>query len=176
MSRRAPTTAEVLLIALALAVAPATATARDSDRDAPAQIEADRAEIDRAAGVSRYYGNVVYTQGTLRITGDRVTVRAPGGEIRYAESNGRPATVRQETDAGDLVRAQARTIVYRAEVPRVTLTGEAELHREGDRFAAGQIRYWPDTGRVEADQGEDGGRVEIRIAPEDGETPADPDE
>jgi lipopolysaccharide export system protein LptA len=176
MSRRSPTTAETLLVALALALATAAAGARDSDREAPARIEADRAEIDRAAGVSRYYGNVVYTQGTLRITGERVTVRAPEGEVRYAESNGRPATVRQETNAGDLVRAQARTIVYRADIPRVTLTGAAELHREGDRFAAGQIRYWPDTGRVEADQGEDGGRVEIRIAPEDGDAPADPDE
>jgi len=152
------------LLLAALSWAP-VAGARESDRGQPANVEADRVEIDRQAGVSRYYGDVVFTQGTLRLTGDTVTLRAPGGVVRHATAVGKPATVRQESDAGDRVRAHAHVIEYDAAGDRVTLTGEAELLREGERFAAGHIVYRPSTGRVEATRGSNGERVRIRIEP-----------
>lgn len=164
------------LLGLALALACAPAAAREDDRRQPAEIEADRAEIDRAAGVQRYYGNVVFTQGTLRITGDTVVVEATGGRVRRARAEGTPATVRQESDAGRLMRANGHEIDYEADVPRVTLTGDAELFRGSDRFAAGRIRYWPETGRVEAGGDGDGDRVRIRIEPEDDGEGDDADE
>ena len=156
----------VLWLGLLLALLPGAADTRESDRRQPASIEADRAEIDQPAGTSRYYGDVVFTQGTLRITGATVVVHAPAGAVRAAEAEGTPARIRQETDAGRLVRAHGRRIEYDAEAPRITLTGDAELIREGERFAAGRIRYWPDSGRVEAGRGEDGDRVQIRIEPQ----------
>jgi len=153
-------------VVLLAALAPC-APARQSDRNEPANIEADRAQIDRPAGVSHYYGDVVFTQGTLRITGDTVTVRAPDGGLQYAESHGNPATARQETETGEVVHANAQTIVYDADAGLVTLTGDAELLREGERFAAGEIRYRTDTGRIEAERGSGGDRVHIRIEPRD---------
>lgn len=155
-------------VALLLAVAAVPGMAREGDRRQPANIEADRVEIDRPAGISRYYGNVIFTQGTLRITGDRLSLRAPGGVVEHAEVHGEPATVRQETDAGEVVRANALHIVYEAAEGLTTLTGEAELLRDGERFAAEIIHYRPDTGRVEASRGDGGDRVQIRIEPEDG--------
>lgn len=153
-------------LALAVLLAAAPAAAREGDRRQPANVEADRVEIDREAGVSRYYGNVVFTQGTLRLTGARVDLRAPGGVVRHATAVGTPARVRQETDSGEVVRAHARTIEYDAAAGRVTLTGDAELLREGERFAAGRIVYRQASGRLEAGRGEDGQRVRIRIEPE----------
>jgi len=153
-----------LLLAL-LSAAPASA--RQSDRQQPANVEADRVEIDRPAGVSRYYGDVVFTQGTLRITGDTVSLRSPEGVVHHATAHGQPATVRQESDTGTVVHAHASTIVYDPDHDRVTLTGKAELQRKGERFAADRIVYRPSTGRVEATGGDSRKRVQIHIEPSD---------
>lgn len=154
-----------LLVAL-LVVLPAGA--RESDRSQPATIEADRAEIDQQEGVQRYFGEVVLVQGTLRITGDEMMLRAPGGTLEFAETVGAPATTRQEMDTGELVDARARTIEYYATEQLVILEGDAVVTRGGERFSAGRIRYQTDTGRVVAGarEGEQGERVRIRIEPE----------
>ena len=156
-----------LLLSTVLAGAPAQA--REDDREQPATIEADRAEIDRASGESLYFGNVVFEQGTLRLTGDRVAIVKREGTIDRAEAQGEPARIRQENDRGQMVRAHGRTIDYDAAEGLIVLTGNAELQRAGDRFAAGQIRYWSDSGRVEGDRGDAGERVRIRIEPEAGD-------
>ena len=162
--------AVVLLALLGPVLVGTPAGAREADRRQPATIEADRAEIDQATGVSRYFGDVVFIQGTLRITGEQLSVTAPEGVVRHAEAHGapegEPARIRQETDTGQMVRAHGRTIEYDAAEGLVTLIGNAELLRDGERFAAGRIRYWPDTRRVEGGRGDDGGRVRIRIEPE----------
>ncbi len=153
-----------LLAAAVLAVAPAQA--REDDRSQPATIEADRAEIDRASGESLYFGNVVFEQGTLHLTGERLILATREGVVDRAEARGEPARIRQETDEGQMVRAHGRTIDYDASEGLVVLTGDAELQRDGERFAAGKIRYWPDSGRVEGGRGDDGDRVRIRIEPD----------
>ena len=161
--------AEILsLLAVAGMLAATAAMAREDDRRQPATIAADRAEIDRASGESLYIGDVVFEQGTLRLTGDRVAVVTREGVIERAEAQGEPARIRQENDIGQMVRAHGRTIDYDAAEGLVVLTGDAELQREGERFAAGKIRYWPESGRVEGNRGDDGERVQIRIEPDTG--------
>lgn len=159
---------EILFALLVTVLAGTAAHAREDDREQPATIEADRAEVDRASGESLYFGNVVFEQGTLRLTGDRVAVTTREGVVERAEAQGEPARIRQETDEGQLVRARGHTIDYDANEGLVVLTGNAELQRDGERFAAGRIRYWPDSGRVEGGRGDDGERVQIRIEPETG--------
>lgn len=154
------------VVAVALLAWALAAGAAELDRRQPATIEADRAEMDRGAGESRYFGDVVFVQGSLRLTGDTLTIHTREGVVRRAEATGEPARVRQETEDGRIVRAHGRTIDYDAAEGLVVLTGDAELLRDGERFAAGKIRYWPDTRRVEGGRGEDGERVRIRIEPE----------
>jgi len=186
MSRARPTTAErqrrgrrsqgltgpglaVVVLAAVTAVASPPAGARKSDRQKPANIEADRAEIDRAEGVAHYYGDAVFTQGTLRVTGDRITIHAPGSQLERAEAEGKPATLRQQTNAGRTVRARARRIDYASEAQRITLVGDAEVLRGGERFEAHRIVYFTATDRVEARGGASRGRVHIRMEPDGGE-------
>ena len=161
--------AEIIsLLAVAGMLAAPPVMAREGDRRQPATIEADRAEIDRASGESVYFGNVVFEQGTLHLTGDRLSIATNEGVVERAEAQGEPARIRQETDEGQMVRARGRTIDYDAGEGLIVLTGNAELQRDGERFAAGKIRYWPDSGRVEGGRGEDGERVQIRIEPDTG--------
>ncbi len=162
------------LTALAATASP-PAAAREGDRQQPAEIEADRAEIDRSEGVAHYYGDAVFTQGTLRVTGDQITIHAPAGQLERAEAEGEPATFRQETNAGRIVNARARRIDYANQAQRVTLIGDAEVVRGGERFQAHRIVYYTATDRVEARGGESGGRVHIRIEPDDGEAESDDD-
>lgn len=149
-------------------VAGVPALAREDDRQQPATIEANRAEIDRASGESMYFGNVVFEQGTLHLTGERLTLTTREGVVERAQARGEPARIRQQTDDGRMVRAHGRTIDYNAGDGLLVLTGDAELQRGGERFAAGRIRYWPDSGRIEGGRGDDGERVQIRIEPDAG--------
>lgn len=157
--------AGAVLAVLVLACAGAAAQAAELARDEPATIESDRAELDRETGVSRYFGNVEFVQGTLRITGDKMIVTAPAGNLERARAEGEPARVFHRTAEGEPIRARGRVLVYEPGEPRLTLTGAAEVERGGDRFRAARIVYAPDTGRVDAERDEDE-RVRITIQPE----------
>lgn len=164
-SRSGPARTTRRCAALAAALWVLAAGAADEDRQQPATIESDRAEIDRDAGQSRYFGNVVFVQGSLRLTSDELTITAEDGAVQQATASGTPARVRRETETGRLVRANAATIDYDAQAGLIVLTGEAELLRDGERFAAGKIRYWTESRRVEGGRGDDGERVRIRLEP-----------
>ena len=62
-------TVSALLLAALVAGAPA-ARALSTDRDQPIEIEADFAELDDSRGVTMYKGNVIVTQGSLKLTGE----------------------------------------------------------------------------------------------------------
>ena len=70
-----------------LLIVAACASALDSDREQPIQIEADEAVRDEMVGETRYEGNVVLTQGSLRITADRIAIRhdAKGADAILAQ-------------------------------------------------------------------------------------------
>ena len=68
-----------LLISLGLAAASSTSWALPSDRDQPIRVQADSAELDDKQGVAVYRGSVVITQGSLKITGDTVTLTVGDG-------------------------------------------------------------------------------------------------
>ena len=50
----------------------------ESDRDQPIHIKDDRITVNEKQGVSFYQGNVQFTQGSLRVNGDEVTVFLQG--------------------------------------------------------------------------------------------------
>ena len=60
-----------VLVALALGL-PGSASALSTDRDQPINLEADEAELDQTEGVSTYVGNVVVTQGSMKVESDRM--------------------------------------------------------------------------------------------------------
>jgi lipopolysaccharide export system protein LptA len=77
------------------------AQALESDRNQPVSIDADNMEIDMQTGVRTYTGNVVVTQGTLVIRGDKIVVRYNEGLVKDATSYGKPATFKQRPDGKD---------------------------------------------------------------------------
>jgi lipopolysaccharide export system protein LptA len=65
----------LLAVCCALALLSATSYAEKADREKPINLEADRVTVDDAKQLSTFEGNVVLTQGTMVIRGDRLEVR-----------------------------------------------------------------------------------------------------
>jgi len=149
MKRSAP---ELLLAAVLSAAAPC-ALALSSDRDQPITIEADQAEADDARRVTVYRGKVVIDQGTLRITGETVTIYYDEqGELAKMVSVGAPARFRQLPDGEKEYRkAHAQRMEYYAKKDLIILLGDAEYGQGQDRLAAARIVYDSRRSRVKAD-------------------------
>jgi lipopolysaccharide export system protein LptA len=87
------------LAAVGLAAAPAHA--EKADREKEIQVLADRLTADDAKKEAVYDGNVVITQGTMRITSARIVVREDAQGFRTYIATGAPVTFRQKRDKVD---------------------------------------------------------------------------
>jgi lipopolysaccharide export system protein LptA len=155
-----------LSIVLALALFPAHSWALSSDRDQPMLIEADRAELDDASGVSIYRGNVKVTQGTLVLTGDLMTVYTKNDEVQKVIMDGNPATYRQRPDDKDEdVRAKSQRMEYYTDPEHIILLKQAEVLQEGDILRSERIEYDVVKDQVVAGTDQPNERVRITIQP-----------
>jgi lipopolysaccharide export system protein LptA len=98
-SRRLPAPA-LALLAVALAAA-SPARAEKADREKEIQVLADRLSADDAKKEAVYEGNVVITQGTMRITSEKIVVREDAQGYRTYVATGNPVTFRQKRDKVD---------------------------------------------------------------------------
>lgn len=132
-----------LLLSIGTALCSAGAWALPSDRDQPIRVQADSAEIDDRKGVAVYRGGVVITQGTLKITGDTVTItQTADGDIDVFTSVGQPAYYEQKPAADkEVVKAYGLTIQYFAENERIVLLDQAKVIQEGNTFEGEKIVY-----------------------------------
>jgi lipopolysaccharide export system protein LptA len=87
------------LAALVLVTLPAAA--ERADREKEIVVGADRLVADDAKKTSMFEGNVVVTQGTMRMTAAKVNVREDAERHKYYVANGSPVTFRQKLDNSD---------------------------------------------------------------------------
>lgn len=137
-----------------------------SDKDEPIHLSADKALYSESRGITRYEGNVIIKQGTLKIQADSLTVNLSNGRsIDVALATGSPARFEQVVSAEKgLAKGQANKIEYNAVTGIVTLTGNAKLTQNGASFSGNAIRYSLKAGDVEATAG-GGRRVELILPP-----------
>ena len=163
----------VCAIGLLFAGYPPGGSALTTDREQPIHIEADRVQIDDAKGVSVYTGNVVYTQGTIRLEADTVHLyytQTPERRIDRLEADGNPAHFRQRLEGQDEdVRAEALHFEYFAEPGRLILTHDAHVWQLNTAFSGDVIEYNAVQERISA-AGAGEGRVQVVIQPEPGKT------
>ncbi|HEX4943178.1 MAG TPA: lipopolysaccharide transport periplasmic protein LptA [Usitatibacteraceae bacterium] len=89
-----------LVLAAALAGA-ISAHAERGDREKEIQVLADRLSADDAKKEAVYEGNVIVTQGSMRITSARIVVREDAQGYRTYIATGAPVTFRQKRDKVD---------------------------------------------------------------------------
>ncbi len=152
----------------ALLVLPLYSHALPSDANQEVKLLADKATYSERTGVTSYSGNVIITQGTLKMTADNITVNlSPQRSINSAVATGSPATMQQViTREKGLAKGQANKIDYNAVTGIITLTGNAKLTQNGASFAGNVIRYSLKAGDVEATAGGNQ-RVELVFPPSD---------
>lgn len=150
-----------LAAAVILGIASSGALALSTDREQPIVIEAGAAEADNRAQVTVYRGDVVITQGTLRITGDTVWIHYDdSNSITKAISVGNPAKFRQRPDDKEHdMTADADRMEYHADQDLILLLGNARYGEGDDKITAQRIVYDSRRGRVKAGANPGGGEV-----------------
>lgn len=146
---------------------PPLALGLQDDREQPIQLEADRAQYDRNTGISVYEGEVAITQGTMRLTADKVTVYTNDNVFQRLEALGNPATFEyQPTPEKEVINGEGQQLRYDATTTQVTITNNAKITQSGDVFTGKRIEYDLANDIVKASSGEDSSdRVQITIQP-----------
>lgn len=153
-----------LAACLLLAFAAAPASAKSTDRQQPMDVQADRSDaLLGDAGVSTLDGNVVITQGTMKVSADHAEIHQAAGEPSQVVLTGNPARLHQIADNGEATDATAARIVYTLKDEMMVLTGNVEIVQPRGNLRGETVRYDINTGRLNG--GGDGNRVQMRILP-----------
>jgi lipopolysaccharide export system protein LptA len=134
-----------LLLCSALTLFPITATAERADREKPINIEADKVSVDERNRTHTFEGNVVLTQGTLVMRGNKLVVMqgADGFQTGVATGTaGKLATFRQKREASqEFIDGEAERIEYDSRNETAKLFGRARIQAGQDLLTGDVIEY-----------------------------------
>jgi len=131
-----------LLLLPALLSMPFVARAADDERQLPVHLRADRIDADQKKGTSLYRGNVVFTQGTLRITAARAEVQNRASVVETITAGGKPVTFRHRPEGQEeFIEGEANRVVYHALTQHADLFGAVQVKRGRDLFRSAALHY-----------------------------------
>lgn len=137
-----------LIIVFFWSVCSVSATwAERSDREKPIHLEADRAtieDVNRKEGtrISIFTGNVILTQGTLRINADKVIMKEDSQGFRHATATGNLVSFRQKRDRmNEYVEGWSERAEYDSKTEKIELFRQARLIRGEDEVLGDYISY-----------------------------------
>ncbi len=154
-----------------------SALALSTDREQPINIEANTASIDNIKGVAIYEGDVIVTQGSIRLTAEKVTLNySKKQEIEKLIAEGKIARFNQRLDNGEDITAQAKLMEYNALKSMLYLKRAAKLQKSKNGInsyssTAPYITYDTKAGLIKANQGGRGGsrkhgRIKMTLKPQ----------
>ena len=130
------------LIGILLMLAAFQAQAEKADKDKPIDLEADTVTVDDAKKTSIYTGNVILTQGTLVIRGDKLVVREDINGFQHSTSYGNPTTFKQKMEGkNEYMEGSAQRIEYDGRMDKVQLYTKAWVKRGQDIVHGDYIMY-----------------------------------
>ena len=171
-----------LACGLLLCAAPARSEKADSEK--PVNLEADRVTVDDVKQLAVFEGNVVLTQGTLQIRGDRMEVRQDKEGFRHGTTwgnLGNLAYFRQKREGYDeYIEGWAERIEYDGRAEKVQMFTRAMMKRGDDEVRGNYISYDSQTefynviggGAKAASANNPEGRVRAIMQPKPKEKPA----
>ncbi|MCF5547453.1 lipopolysaccharide transport periplasmic protein LptA [Pseudomonas salomonii] len=134
-----------ILLGLGAALGSVSAWALPNDSQQPIHIQSDEAQLDDKQGVATYTGGVVITQGSMKITGNTVTLtRTPAGDIDVVTSVGNLAYFEQKQAVADEkpMQGYGKTIQYHAQQNRIVLIDQARVvSTDGNTTSGEKITY-----------------------------------
>jgi lipopolysaccharide export system protein LptA len=151
-----------------LLLLPDITLALSTDKDQPIELEADSVDIDEASGVSVYQGNVIVTQGSLKLWADRMWIYRKNGVTEKIVTKGNPTRFRQlMDDSQEETRGRAKQAEFFVQKDEIHLIDEAVLEQKQDKFRSDRIIYLRNKSLVKAGASAKGTqRVRVTIEPE----------
>lgn len=145
-----------------------------ADRTQPISVSADQGTANFETETAVYSGNVVVTQGDLRLRAETLTIKAPKGAIATIEADG---GIVLTSKSGDATASRA---TYDVPARRVTLSGNVVLTQGENVLRGNLLTVNLDSGVAELTASGANGRVEGLFLPpaetpapeEDGSTPS----
>jgi lipopolysaccharide export system protein LptA len=149
-----------------LALMPALASALPEDRQQPIRLEADSGQLDQKTGVSIYQGNVVISQGSMRLDANTATIYFKEGRFERIVAEGKPVQLRYKPSVDKPeIQGVGQRVEYNAITARVVMTINAKITQGQDSFTGDRIEYDLDKDQVKA-SGDKGKRIQFIIQPQ----------
>ncbi|MBE2294272.1 MAG: lipopolysaccharide transport periplasmic protein LptA [Phycisphaerales bacterium] len=151
---------------LVLALVAPLAVALPEDREQPIQLEANRGQLDQKTGVSVYEGNVVISQGSMRLSADTVTIHVKNNNFERMEAVGNPVNLRYKpTVSKPEILGTSKQVEYNVSDAKVVMTGNARLVQGQDVFTGDRMEYDLKQDMVRAQGTGENSRVQFTIQP-----------
>ena len=113
-----------------------------ADRDKPINIESNKMTADDNRKLTYFEGQVILTQGTIRLTADHMTVREDNAGFKYASAYGSPVTFRQKREGlNEWVDGVAQHAEYDGKIERIELFEKALVRRNKDEIRGNYLAY-----------------------------------
>jgi len=161
-----------LAFALLLFAFATSASAEKADREKEIQVLADRLTADDAKREAVYDGNVIVTQGTLRVVASRIVVREDAEGYRSFVATGGPVTFRQKRDkTEDWIEGEAQRAEFDDRSDLLKLITQARLKSAQGEITGELISYdrgrdfFQVTGGAPGTAASAGSRVKATIVP-----------
>ncbi|ARN74861.1 lipopolysaccharide transport periplasmic protein LptA [Oceanicoccus sagamiensis] len=158
------------LATLVLALLHQTSMALPEDSKLPINIQSDRAsqKTNTDGEITEYFGNVLMTQGSLKISGDHIVVRSKNRKVISIVALGKPAHFEQQSDPAKApIKADANKLDYRLKQDTVILSDNASIEQNGTTVTGQKIEYNIASEQVKAQGGKDeSSRVQMVLIPE----------
>jgi lipopolysaccharide export system protein LptA len=145
----------------------ATPFALESDADQPIAIDSNTATYDDATETSTYAGNVIATQGSIRVNADKVVVYLKKGEADKLVFTGNRAKFKQKPSAGseDII-GEALIGEYYPKKNLLILRNEAVVTQGNATYSSQLIEYDIKSSLVKAgEKSSDSKRVHVILKP-----------
>ncbi|HRD64647.1 MAG TPA: lipopolysaccharide transport periplasmic protein LptA [Candidatus Competibacter sp.] len=153
-------------LALALALAAPLAAALPEDRNQPIQLEASRGQLDQKTGVSIYEGNVVITQGSMRLTADTATIYVKDSSFQRMDATGNPANLRYKPAADKPeIQGTSKRVEYDVASAKVVMSGGVRVVQGQDVFTGDRVEYDLKNDVIRAKGAGENGRIQFTIQP-----------
>tara|TARA_Y100001978_G_C23494109_1_gene337748 strand:+ start:29 stop:517 length:489 start_codon:yes stop_codon:yes gene_type:complete len=136
-----------------IAALPYLALALPEDRERPIDISADSAVLNEKENRAEYFGNVILTQGTFELKGEKVQlITNADGEVKSLISKGDPAKFKNLGSGTDLepIRGTGKQITYNYNNDTIHISGDALIETVDSRFSGPEITYNLISGKVTA--------------------------
>ncbi|MFT5117164.1 MAG: lipopolysaccharide export system protein LptA [Kiritimatiellia bacterium] len=152
------------LFILSLSICAGQVIALADDKDQPINVSADKARKNDKQGLTVYQGDVVITQGSIRITGEIISIYDTAGTVDKIVATGKPAKFKQQPEPqSEYIIANGSTIEYDVKAESLLLLENALLLQEGNTTNSNKIIYDMKTAVVNA--GDEKGRVIMTLKP-----------